>query len=453
MQGAEDQSFDPKTWAAAEPRPQPGSPAKPPTPPRRQATSAQWWPSSVAAAILLGTGMAAYLTPSPAPTRQAPLADPSDAGSGEPLAAEIVLASRTLKLPGIAGLERALLDSGLPAEQARAAAASALSVLRGRSGEVRAVMRLDMGGAQPQLERLEVSFQDSSGAIVSKNPDGGYVAAPVAASLDTVVTKLAGEIDAASFYSSAVAAGVPDTLVSDIAKAFVYDFDFQREIHPGDTFEVVFEQKRNTAGEPVGPAKLLFASLATDEKSRSLYWYQPVGEEGGWFDGNGASIIRSLMRTPVDGARVSSQFGFRIHPISGFKKMHKGTDFAAPTGTPIFASGNAVVEFAAFKGANGNLTVLRHDNGWRTLYLHQSRFSAGIEPGARVTQGQQIGEVGTTGRSTGPHLHYEVHIDGEAVNPLEIETDSGKTLTGDQRAGFIRERDRIDVARAARSEL
>ena len=450
MRGAEDQSFDPRTWGADRPASDP--PATAPTP-RRKSAAARWWPQAAAAAILIGTAIAASLNPGPMRKDRVEPAAPSESGAAGPAASETVLTSRTLKLPGISGLERALLDSGLTPDQAGAVAASALSVLGTRSGEVRAVMRLEMGTAQPSLERLEVSFQDSSGAIVSKGADGSYTAAPVAASLDTVVTRLAGEIDAESFYSSAVAAGVPDTLVSDIAKAFVYDFDFQREIHPGDTFEVVFEQKRNSAGEPVGTAKLLFASLTTDEKSRSLYWYQPVGEDGGWFDGNGASIIRSLMRTPVDGARVSSQFGFRIHPVLGYKKLHKGTDFAAPTGTPIFASGNAVVEFAAFKGANGNLTVLRHDNGWRTLYLHQSRFSVGIEPGARVTQGQQIGEVGTTGRSTGPHLHYEVHIDGEAVNPLEIETDSGNTLAGDQRAGFIRERDRIDVARAARSDI
>lgn len=448
MRGADDHSFDPRTWAPAVPAPAAATPAAPRTTP---SDKSRWWPSAVAATILIGTGIAAYVSrPGEQAVQNAPRRAPTG-GATAPRQPEVMLASRTLKLPSIAGLERALLDSGLPPDQASRAAESALSVLRTRSGEVRAVMRLDMSGAAPRLERLELSFQDSSGAIISRAADDSYSAAPVAASLDTVVTRLAGEIDAESFYSSAVAAGVPDTLVSDIAKAFVYDFDFQREIHPGDTFEVVYEQQRNTAGEPVGPAKLLFASLTTDEKSRSLYWYQPMGEGGGWFDGNGSSIIRSLMRTPVDGARVSSQFGFRIHPVLGYKKLHKGTDFAAPTGTPIFAAGSGVVEWAAMKGANGNLTIIRHDNGWQTFYLHQSRFMPGIAPGAHVSQGQEIGEIGTTGRSTGPHLHYEVHIDGEAVNPMEIETDSGKTLTGDQRAGFIRERDRIDVARAARS--
>nr|WP_232328607.1 M23 family metallopeptidase [Sphingomonas horti] len=132
-------------------------------------------------------------------------------------------------------------------------------------------------------------------------------------------------------------------------------------------------------------------------------------------------------------------------------KLHGGIDFAAPIGTPIYASGSGVIEWAAFKGANGNLVVLRHDNGWQTLYLHMNRFAPGIAPGARVSQGQQIGEIGTTGRSTGPHLHYEVHINGERVDPLGIQTEAGKTLEGAQLIAFEKLRDRIDVSRAAQT--
>ncbi|HMP55014.1 MAG TPA: M23 family metallopeptidase [Novosphingobium sp.] len=156
------------------------------------------------------------------------------------------------------------------------------------------------------------------------------------------------------------------------------------------------------------------------------------------------------MRTPVDGARISSKFGMRFHPVLKYNRLHGGTDFAAPIGTPIYAAADAVVEFAAMKGANGNLTILRHDNGWRTYYLHQNVFSPGIAPGVRVNQGQHIGDVGTTGRSTGPHLHYEVHIDGERVDPLSIKTDDAerKRLEGPALDAFMRERDRIDQARA-----
>jgi murein DD-endopeptidase MepM/ murein hydrolase activator NlpD len=347
-------------------------------------------------------------------------------------------------------LAQALRQSGIA--DADAVAAALLPALAGRTGEIRAVLRLDASAAAPQLVRLEVSFEDSSGAVLTRAADGSLEVAPVAAALNRVVTRLAGELDSNSFYSSAVAAGVPDMLIADIARAFVFDFDFQREIAPGDTFEVVYEQQRNAAGEAVGVPRLLFASLTTEEKSRSLYWFQPPGEEGGWFDGNGGSVIRSFMRTPVDGARVSSQFGYRIHPIQGYRKLHRGTDFAARTGTPIYASADGAVQSASYAGGAGQMVVLRHDNGWQTRYMHMSRFEAGVTPGVRVRQGQQIGDVGSTGASTGPHLHYEVLIEGEQVDPMSIQTESGKTLAGPARDAFLRERDRVDVARAARSD-
>jgi murein DD-endopeptidase MepM/ murein hydrolase activator NlpD len=194
----------------------------------------------------------------------------------------------------------------------------------------------------------------------------------------------------------------------------------------------------------------LFASIVTAKKSRALYWFKDK-DEGGWFDGNGVSTVRALMRTPVDGARVSSQFGMRQHPVLGFQKLHKGTDFAAPVGTPIFASGAATVEFAGEKGPNGNFIKLRHQNGWETLYLHLDRIDPAVSAGKTVAQGQTIGTVGTTGRSTGPHLHYEVHINDAPVDPQAIEMESARQLAGAARTAFIAERDRIDVARAAGS--
>jgi murein DD-endopeptidase MepM/ murein hydrolase activator NlpD len=168
-----------------------------------------------------------------------------------------------------------------------------------------------------------------------------------------------------------------------------------------------------------------------------------------WYDANGRSTVRTLMRTPIDGARISSPFGMREHPVLGFMKLHRGTDFAAPTGTPIFASGDAVVEFAGLKGPNGNFVKLRHDNGWETLYLHMNRILPGIIAGARVVQGRQIGEVGTTGRSTGPHLHYEVHIDGQPTDPLALQMGkSSEALTGAALKAFDALRDRVDARRS-----
>lgn len=449
-QSRDDTSFDPRAWSRD------AAPADAP-PPTAAPSPANRMPliAGGVVAMLAALGAVALTTrkdgPAPPPAQTAQTTPPP-AATETAAAKPVSLVRRTLVLPAPAALESALTDAGVAADDARAAAAAAGSVLGGRAGEVRAVISLAQDGAAARLMRLEASFEDSSGVVVDRDPAGtGFKASAVAAQLASVITVVRGEMDADSFYTSAVTAGITDTLIAPFFKAFQFDFDFQREIKPGDVFEAAFEQQKNATGQPVGQPRLLYASMTTEAKSRALYWFQPAGEEGGWFDGNGASIVRSLMRTPVEGARISSQFGYRTHPILGYQKLHKGTDFAAPIGTPIYASGNGVIQFAAMKGPNGNLTVLRHDNGWQTLYLHQNRFMPGIEPGARVVQGQHIGDIGTTGRSTGPHLHYEVHIDGQAVDPMSIQTESGRTLAGDQRAAFIRERDRIDVARAARS--
>jgi murein DD-endopeptidase MepM/ murein hydrolase activator NlpD len=448
MRGAEEASFDPRTWTARAEAPAAAAPAPVKAASRGSSPSLRFLPQGAAVLLLFGGGVAAWMAREP--VQPAPIIETGGTETEAPAPLPAGLSSRTLKLPGPAVLAQALRQSGIA--DADAVAAALLPALAGRTGEIRAVLRLDANAAAPQLVRLEVSFEDSSGAVLTRAADGSLEVAPVAAALNRVVTRLAGELDSNSFYSSAVAAGVPDMLIADIARAFVFDFDFQREIAPGDTFEVVYEQQRNAAGEAVGVPRLLFASLTTEEKSRSLYWFQPPDEEGGWFDGNGGSVIRSFMRTPVDGARVSSQFGYRIHPIQGYRKLHRGTDFAARTGTPIYASADGAVQSASYAGGAGQMVVLRHDNGWQTRYMHMSRFEAGVTPGVRVRQGQQIGDVGSTGASTGPHLHYEVLIEGEQVDPMSIQTESGKTLAGPARDAFLRERDRVDVARAARSD-
>lgn len=352
---------------------------------------------------------------------------------------------RMLVLSGARDLEGALVASGVDPASAKAVATMAVPDLK--PGEIRAAMTLSSRAGGSDLVRLEVSSADSSGVIVERK-DGKFAASAVAADLTSQVVVRRGTMDADSFYSSAVTAGVPNGLISDFAAALAFDFDFQREVKKGDAFEATFEQRVDRDGRPVGPAKLLYAALSTQTKAAAVYRFAPDGGEAGWFDSDGKSIKRALMRTPVDAARVSSNFGFRIHPVLGYAKLHEGTDFAAPTGTPIFASGDGVVEWAAMKGPNGNLTILRHDNGWLTYYLHQSMFMPGIEPGVRVSQGQEIGKVGTTGRSTGPHLHYALKIDGKFVDAMSIQTEAAPPLAGAPLIAFKKERDRIDVSRA-----
>ncbi|HEX8570801.1 MAG TPA: M23 family metallopeptidase, partial [Caulobacteraceae bacterium] len=342
-------------------------------------------------------------------------------------------------------------SAGVAPDEASAAASAAGSALGGAPGELRLELGLIPGaGGVMKLSDLIARRIDGSGAALKATEGGGFTAQKLAAGTKVEVRSAAGEMDQESFYTSAVAAGVNDALIPEFAQAFAFDFDFQREIKPGDRFEAVWEETVNDRGQPVGAKRLLFASLHTAEKSKALYRFTPPGEkEAGWFDGAGRSIRRSLMRTPVEGARISSQFGYRTHPILGYTKLHKGTDFAAPTGTPIYAAGDGVIQVASPRGAAGNFISLQHDNGWRTTYMHLNTFAPVSVQGARVTQGTEIGQVGTTGRSTGPHLHFEVYIEGEPVDSMTIAVEQGVALSGPALQAFSRERDRIDTVRAA----
>jgi murein DD-endopeptidase MepM/ murein hydrolase activator NlpD len=433
-------SYDPHVWARS---------WSPPDVPVSMADRSAHWrivPLGLAAGVLALGGVAAWLSRPPAPS---PGAVAQGAGAAVP--ARNTQVRRTLVLSGAADLRGALQSAGLSAEVAGAVAAAAAPALP-KQGEIRAILTLDTAAGAPQLRRLEVSNADSSGVIVNRSAEGRITTAAVARQLQTRIVVRHGTMDGDSFYSSAIAAGIPNDLIPRIAKALAFDFDFQREVAAGDAFEAAYAQPVNASGDGVGAPTLLYASLTTGAKSAAVYRFDVDGKTESWFDASGRSTARALMRTPVDGARVSSSFGMRLHPILGFMKLHGGIDFAAPTGTPIYASGNGTIEWAAMKGPNGNLVILRHDNGWETYYLHLNRFAAGIAAGVRVSQGQQIGEVGTTGRSTGPHLHYEVHINGEKVDPLSVRSnETGQTLSGDALLRFEKLRDQIDVSRAGQS--
>ncbi|MFN3469920.1 MAG: peptidoglycan DD-metalloendopeptidase family protein [Novosphingobium sp.] len=473
-----DDSFDPKQWVAG--RTSPKDPVSAPDAGNRPASGTAFWKEALAsplppgsgasgtansaapaatpkrrdmrlaialagsAAILAATALAAWLARVPAPESTVPVTSGTGTGMQE----------RALNLTSPEQLATALVEAGVRLDDATAAAIAAAPYLGG-GGEIHAILVIapGEGGSGGLLRQLRASRVDGSGVMLGRSDDGGFTVTPLAADVTHRIQVLRGEIDSESFYTSAVTAGLVDTLIPEFINAFSYDFNLASEVAPGDVFEVAYDQEVNGRDEPVGPPRLLFAQLTTPKKSLALYRFHPPGEDAGWFDGNGATTKRGLMRTPVDGARITSKFGMRFHPVLHYNKLHGGTDFAAPIGTPIFAAADGMIEFAAMKGANGNLTILRHDNGWQTYYLHQNVFAPGIAAGVRVTQGQRIGDVGTTGRSTGPHLHYEVHIDGERVDPLSIPTDeaSRKRLQGAALQAFLKERDRIDTARSQRA--
>ena len=245
-----------------------------------------------------------------------------------------------------------------------------------------------------------------------------------------------------SLYASAKAQGVPDYIISQMLRALSHQVDLQRQVRRGDTFEILY-------GRPFsGTSKryvLHYAALNLHGRRVAFYRFTPPDGKTGYYDAQGRSTRRGLMRTPISGARISSRFGLRRHPILGYTKMHTGVDFAAGTGTPIHAAGSGVVIHAGWKGGYGRAVMIRHPNGYVTLYAHQSRIAPGISKGVHVTQGQVIGYVGASGRATGPHLHFEVRIQGKPVNPLKVRTASRQQLKGKALAAFRKRKKRIEA--------
>lgn len=247
-----------------------------------------------------------------------------------------------------------------------------------------------------------------------------------------------------SLFDSAHAAGVPAPVIVGMIRALSYDVDFQRDIQQGDTFEVVFEGFYDNRGKLVRHGEMLYASMSLSGSPIALYRYEDSTGFADFYNPKGETARKALLRTPVDGARISSGFGMRRHPILGFSKMHKGIDFAVPTGTPIMAAGDGMIEMAGSNGAYGNYVRVRHASGYGTAYAHMSRIAAGTRAGKRVRQGEIIGYVGSTGRSTGPHLHYEVLQGNAQINPLSIKIPTGTKLAGKELDRFNRAKREIE---------
>ena len=281
---------------------------------------------------------------------------------------------------------------------------------------------------------------------VRRDENGSYIADKSTKDLTERTINAAGTIDS-SLYLAAMDANVPHGIVAELIRIYSYDIDFQREIRKGDSFKVYFSRFYDDEGRAVKDGIIQYASMTTRGKEKELFRFTPSDDNiTDYFDPAGKSAKQFLMRTPIDGARISSGFGRRVHPVLGYSKLHKGTDFAAPRGTPIKAAGNGVVEWASRYGGYGNYIRIRHANGYKTAYAHLHRYARGVKKGRRVKQGQTIGYVGSTGRSTGPHLHYEVHYQGKAVNPMRVRIPSGRTLKGDILTAFKSERDAIRAA-------
>lgn len=268
---------------------------------------------------------------------------------------------------------------------------------------------------------LSLTFRPSleERIILTRSPSGEFQARAESIPL-TLVKKAVTGVIRDSLYQDATALGVPVTILHAMFQGFSYDVDFQRSLHPGDRFSLLYEQRVDPeTGVGVG-GTLLTASLVLKGKDLAIYRFQPKGGAWSFYNDRGESVKKGLLRTPIDGARISSGFGKRRHPVLGYTKHHKGIDFAAPPGTPIMASGDGVIEKLGFWDAYGNYIRIRHNREVATAYAHLSRYAKGLKAGKRVSQGQIIGYVGTTGRSTGPHLHYELLKGGVQINPSSM---------------------------------
>ena len=250
-----------------------------------------------------------------------------------------------------------------------------------------------------------------------------------------------------SLYKSALEQEIPPNIIIEFARVYGFQVDFQRDIRKKDKFQIMYEVFVDEKKKIIETGNILFANLILSGEDNSLYYFDKQGSIG-HYDKNGKSIQKALMKTPINGARLSSPFGMRKHPIDGFNKMHKGTDFAAPLGTPIMASGSGTIKKAGWCGGGGNCVVIKHNSTYQTIYAHMSKFAKGIRNGVRVKQGQTIGYVGSTGKSTGPHLHYEVLINGKRVNSQTLKLPSGKILKGNERKIFETKKIKLNVLKS-----
>ena len=247
-----------------------------------------------------------------------------------------------------------------------------------------------------------------------------------------------------NLYNAAVEANIEPNIIVEFARIFGFEVDFQRDIRKGDWFEIYYEKFKDDNGKVKDTGKIIYASMFVNGDEINLYNFNYKNEEE-YYDIKGKSITKSLMKTPINGARLSSSFGMRKHPILGYNKMHRGTDFAAPSGTPIMASGSGTVTRARWCGGGGNCVKIKHNSTYETVYAHMKSFAKGVKEGRKVKQGQIIGFVGSTGLSTGPHLHYEVIVNGKKVNSQRLKLPSGKILKGKARELFELERIKIDL--------
>ncbi len=378
--------------------------------------------------------------------------EPAEPNVTEPDVAEPAIHERTIAIARGDTLMEALVKAGADRRDAYEAITALSEHFNPRKLQIGQELSLAFLRADETGERL-VSLaveEDIDRTVMARSDsEAGWQAEVLERPLQRLTMRAAGQIDD-SLFLAAERERVPARVIVELIRIFSFDVDFQRDIRGGDGFEVYFERFATPDGRQVREGEILFAQLTLSGKPVALYRYEtPESGRVDYYHADGTSARRTLMKTPVDGARLSSRFGSRKHPILGYTRMHKGLDFAAPRGTPIMAAGDGVVERANWYGGYGRYIRIRHNGTYKTAYAHLNAIAKGVSAGARVRQGQIIGYIGTTGRSTGPHLHYEVMRDDKQVNPLSLKLPTGETLKGDVFAAFNSYRSALETEIAA----
>ncbi len=472
---SQEPSLDPRTWLKPEPAKDAASPSSDPAvesfdprawSARGEATAAptshEQAPDKSRRMLMFGGGAAATVLAAGAAF--ALLRRPDTAASGE-TAPAIQLTRGDAEhiapaVDGYAGLEERLRNYGVTAGDIALAIAALRPVAGSSPGRMRLTIRLrEAAGGGVALTGAELRrMLDGVGYRLSRT-DAGFVATQLDAGLARrLVAHPRGQVNRDGLYASAVDTISPD-LMTQFGEALAFDFDIAQEVREGDQFEVVHQEQRDARDDVVGEQKLLFAFLSAGGKDRYLYRFRPPGGDEAWFDDRGRNTKRAFMRTPLDGARITSLFGPRKHPVlHDVFRNHNGVDFGCGIGTQIYAAADGVVDYAGPASGFGVLLKLRHEGGLETWYGHLSGFPAGVAAGVKVVQGQVVALSGNVGVSSGPHLHYEVHKDGVPVDPKDfLDVQGGaagaavQVLANDALAAFLTFKDEIDVARRSQA--
>lgn len=342
-------------------------------------------------------------------------------------------------------LARLLLDAGVGRAEAQGVVDSLAGVFKPRElrpgHEIQLSFLPDAAASSAEkplgrLEAVHLAATIDREVAVRAAPGGGFKAESIVKQVNRSLTRADGEITGGSLMVAGTQAGVPAGMMIELIKILSFDVDFQRDIQPGDRFDLLYERFQLADGRLVRGGEVQYVSLSLGGKKLTLYRHKDARGFVDYYNGLGHSVRKALLKTPIDGARLSSRFGMREHPILGYTTLHRGVDFAAPAGTPIYAAGDGTIEDIGERNGYGRYVRVKHGNSYATAYAHMNAFGRGLKPGSRVRQGQVIGYVGATGRATGPHLHYEVLRNGDQINPVAVKFPSGEKLAGAELTRF-----------------